>query len=469
MRRLLILLLIVLLLTPLAVLAREPEPPPDSEPPTHLVQPSETLGTIAQRYGTDVKTLLRLNRLSDPRDIYVGQRLRLHPSPVDVSDWEHHGLQLGEELTLLACYDRVDARTVAQANGMLNPASALPGASMLLPALDEHPLLGIAGPETTQLELAFRHDVSFWNVVRANPEPLYTGECVLLPKTASELETALLPYPLKSLALSSQPVERGETVVLSLETHAPASCDVAYLGKTAHCFDQGEGQLFALLSLSPMLEPDTYDVEVRVRSDGSETAMTLPIVVTPGRFGFERIDLPPSRQVLFDPELLQNESRLVDSVANVQTSQRHWQLPFDYPVHSSVSSYFGARRSYGGSYNSYHSGVDFRASTGVPVKTPVGGTVVMAEKLIVRGNAIIIDHGWGVLTGYWHLSQIDVEVGERVMEGQVIGRVGNTGLSTGSHLHWQVWVNGTPVNPLQWAAGFYPFPDPKPALERNAE
>ena len=186
-------------------------------------------------------------------------------------------------------------------------------------------------------------------------------------------------------------------------------------------------------------------------------------------FGFERIDLPPNRQALFDPDLLRNESELVNRIANVQTAQRYWQIPFEYPVHSSVSSYFGARRSYGGSYNSYHSGVDFRASTGVPVKTPVAGTVVMAEALTVRGNAIIIDHGWGVLTGYWHLSEIGVEVGQFVKQGQVIGRVGNTGLSTGSHLHWQLWVDGKPVDPLQWTGAFYDFPEPKTPVFNSTE
>lgn len=470
MRRLIIMLVVGLLLClPLDVAADEPEPSSDSEPQAHTVKPGETLVTIAQRYGTDVTSLMRLNRLSDPRNIYVGQRLRLHSAPADVSSWQYHALQLGEDLSLLACRDSADVRTVAQVNGLLNPAVVLPGTSVLLPGQDEPSMLGTAGAGVTQLELAFRYGASLWEMVRSNPRPLYAGECVVLPETVAEDASNTLPYPLKSLTLSDQPIERGETVVLKVEAYAPVSCDVTYLDKTVNCFDQGEGQLYALLSLSPMLEPDTYEVKMRIRSEESEMAMTLPIVVTPGRFGFERIDLPPSRQALFDPDLLRYESNLVDSVANVRTAQRYWKLPFDYPVYSSVSSYFGARRSYGGSYNSYHSGVDFRASTGVPVKTPAGGTVIMAEALTVRGNAVIIDHGWGVLTGYWHLSKFDVEVGQRVEKGQIIGRVGNTGLSTGSHLHWQLWVDGKPVDPLQWTGEFYDFPDPKPPVERNAE
>jgi murein DD-endopeptidase MepM/ murein hydrolase activator NlpD len=66
------------------------------------------------------------------------------------------------------------------------------------------------------------------------------------------------------------------------------------------------------------------------------------------------------------------------------------------------------------------------------------------------GNAIVIDHGWGVVTSYAHLSAIEVQAGQWVSQGEPIGKVGNTGLSTGAHLHWEMWVSGNSVNALQW-------------------
>ena len=68
----------------------------------------------------------------------------------------------------------------------------------------------------------------------------------------------------------------------------------------------------------------------------------------------------------------------------------------------------------------------------------------------------IIDHGWGVYTGYWHQSQSLVKTGDKIIGGQVIGLVGGTGRVTGAHLHWEVWVGGVQVSPLDWLTGSYP-------------
>jgi murein DD-endopeptidase MepM/ murein hydrolase activator NlpD len=79
--------------------------------------------------------------------------------------------------------------------------------------------------------------------------------------------------------------------------------------------------------------------------------------------------------------------------------------------------------------------------------------VVLAEPLFVRGNAVVLDHGRGVFTGYWHLQKLEVKAGDRVVAGQMLGEVGSTGLSTGPHLHWEMRVRGVAVDPLQWTEG----------------
>jgi murein DD-endopeptidase MepM/ murein hydrolase activator NlpD len=94
--------------------------------------------------------------------------------------------------------------------------------------------------------------------------------------------------------------------------------------------------------------------------------------------------------------------------------------------------------------------MDIAANMGDPVQAANRGRVALAEALKVRGNAVIIDHGLGVYSCYYHLSEIRVQKGQMIEKGQVIGLVGSTGLSTGPHLHWEMRVTGNPVNPIQW-------------------
>jgi len=90
------------------------------------------------------------------------------------------------------------------------------------------------------------------------------------------------------------------------------------------------------------------------------------------------------------------------------------------------------------------------------IYAPAAGKVVFAGPLDVRGNAVILDHGHGVYSGYWHQSEMAVSVGDFLSPGQLIGIIGSTGRSTGPHLHWEIWVNGVQVNPYDWLVNSYP-------------
>src|SRR5829696_3970385 len=123
---------------------------------------------------------------------------------------------------------------------------------------------------------------------------------------------------------------------------------------------------------------------------------------------------------------------------------------FIWPVNGSLGSGSGPRTHpiYGGSR--MHNGLDISASQGTPIKAAGDGVVKMAGANGGYGNWTLIDHGGGLATGYAHQSRFAVSVGQHVSTGEVIGYVGSTGASTGPHLHWEVRVNGNPVNPMGW-------------------
>lgn len=122
-----------------------------------------------------------------------------------------------------------------------------------------------------------------------------------------------------------------------------------------------------------------------------------------------------------------------------------------WPVIGGITSGFGMRRHpiLGGA-PLFHTGIDISASYGSPIRASASGRVIFAGWYGGYGNMIIIDHGGNISTVYGHLSRIVVKIGEEVAEGDVIGYVGSTGLSTGPHLHFEVRVNGDPVDPLSW-------------------
>ena len=135
------------------------------------------------------------------------------------------------------------------------------------------------------------------------------------------------------------------------------------------------------------------------------------------------------------------------------TPDPQWTDRFNRPITDflSVTANYGARRAYnGGPYLTYHEGMDFSAYAGTPVYAPAAGTVVLAERLYVRGGAVIVDHGLGIYSGYYHLSAVHVTTGQMVQPGTILGEVGTTGLSTGNHLHWDILVNGIWVDPNAW-------------------
>ncbi|NOG49883.1 MAG: M23 family metallopeptidase [Chloroflexi bacterium] len=181
------------------------------------------------------------------------------------------------------------------------------------------------------------------------------------------------------------------------------------------------------------------------------------VQVTSGGYGRQYITLPDSKVPLLVQGVEDNERGLLEALTSRYTPDLYVDGPMGLPAAASMFSAFGAERAYNGSdFNRHHTGADFAGAPGTPVIAAAAGRVVLADTLNIRGVCVVIDHGWGVYTLYAHMSDRYVNLGDFVQAGQAIGAIGSTGRATGAHLHWEVWLHGTPVDPMQWAAEAFP-------------
>jgi hypothetical protein len=215
-----------------------------------------------------------------------------------------------------------------------------------------------------------------------------------------------------------------------------------------------DGEFFwGILAASADQPPGVYPVSVQLRQENGDLLKELATEINVVAMGYpvENIDLPPESTALLTPELAQQEQNTRDRVFALFTPQKLWAGPFMLPLNAAIVSPFGIGRSYnGGPVSGYHTGVDLAGEEGDWVAAANSGRVAFVGATPIRGNGVIVDHGAGVFSGYYHLSAIAVSEGQMVNKGDLIGAVGSTGMVTGPHLHWEVIVRGLVVDPIPW-------------------
>ncbi|MDR2734256.1 MAG: M23 family metallopeptidase [Spirochaetota bacterium] len=157
-----------------------------------------------------------------------------------------------------------------------------------------------------------------------------------------------------------------------------------------------------------------------------------------------------SQQVMQQSAVTRSFEPVYTRIFSTVSPDKYWQGNFIIPVSGVVTSGFGHYRYYYGGHSSTHRGIDIANTVGTGVHAPNAGKIVFAGHTPDRGNNIVIDHGLGVYTCFFHLAEIFVAADDIVQTGDVVASIGNTGLSTGPHLHWEMVVNGRRVNPLDW-------------------
>jgi murein DD-endopeptidase MepM/ murein hydrolase activator NlpD len=248
-------------------------------------------------------------------------------------------------------------------------------------------------------------------------------------------------------------LQPGEVVLLRAESPRPLSqLRATAFDREFPLFSDGAGLRWTgLVGIDLETKPGRYTVKLRGSdTSGKPVACDDALAVGVKRF--------PTRQLAVDEKFvtppkevlarIKEESAKVRAIFDRVTPQRYWSGAFAIPVPGPVISSFGKRSVYNGQPRSPHSGTDFRAATGTPVRTPNSGKVVLAAELYFSGNTVIIDHGLGLYSYFGHLSAFSVQEGATVESGEVVGKAGATGLVTGPHLHWSVRLVGTRVDPM---------------------
>jgi len=207
-------------------------------------------------------------------------------------------------------------------------------------------------------------------------------------------------------------------------------------------------QKFAIIAIN--YRASAGDKNLSVMYEGGSTALALH--VNKKEYPFETITVAPSKVKPNKKQKKRTTKEYSDAmkVYHKTTPIRYWSRPFINPMDSKITSDFGTARMFNNSLKSFHSGTDFRAKVGTPIYATNDGVVAIAKNRYYAGNSVVIDHGEGIYSCYYHLSALHVKLGDKVKQGDKLGLSGATGRVSGPHLHYAMMVQGVQVNPLQF-------------------
>ncbi len=244
------------------------------------------------------------------------------------------------------------------------------------------------------------------------------------------------------LLLYAFKIDNGETVLINLDKNST----VVFEGKKIPTLQNpvNKDKYYVLLPIKYREKPGNYTLLI----DG----VKKPLHVEQGRYKKEKIRVAkskvnPNKKAL---KKIRREYKRAIKIYGTFTSIRYWNKPFILPLHSKITSRYGNARMFNGVLRSFHSGTDFRAKMRTPIVAANDGVVVIAGKRYFAGGSVVINHGQGVYSCYFHLSKILVKVGQKVKRQQLIGLSGKSGRVNGPHLHFGLRLYSYAVNPLQF-------------------
>ncbi len=383
-------------------------------------------------------------------------------------------VQVGDTLSEIALKYNMNITELAVANGIVNPDLIFAGRTLTIPMTDDNAasVESVANSETYTVQpgdtlgvIAARFGMRTTRLAQANAiadiNLISVGQKLLIPDNEITTSAIPLPAPFESITFSENPIIQGRTLVVYVTLATTATLTADFETRPVYLASDDGIHYWGLVGIHALSEIGVYSLAFNATlPDGTQSAVAQNVIVSAGPYDTETIIVEAGREGLLSPDVIHAEAAKMSALWNQVSPEKQWDGVFSYPVaNPRLTSDFGTRRSYGGGpVNGYHAGTDF-GGNGEPIYAPAAGTVVLAEPLNVRGNAVLLDHGMGVFSGYWHQTEIIVNVGDHLEKGDLIGYIGNTGLVTGPHLHWEMRVGGIAVEPLQWLEQAIPAGD----------
>lgn len=272
---------------------------------------------------------------------------------------------------------------------------------------------------------------------------------------AAMLFVASMPAQAESFIsrLLNRPVPGGVAVLPLGSSAQPPG--VTYDGKPVMVLQDGEQGWMAVVGIPLGVKPGSQSVQVKAAGQTRQ----IDFQVAPKAYKEQHITLKDTRKVNPEPQDLRRiERELAEQTKayRVFSPGTPSNVFLDRPVPGRLSSPFGFRRVFNGQPRNPHSGLDFAAPAGTPIKAPAAGKVILTGDYFFNGKTVFVDHGQGMISMFCHLSAIDVKVGDTLARGEVLGKVGSTGRATGPHLHWNVSLNDARVDPAIFIDAFTP-------------
>lgn len=251
--------------------------------------------------------------------------------------------------------------------------------------------------------------------------------------------------------LSEEKPARGDAFLISLENENPSGKVWAELGDRKFPLRPGgDGMWKGFLAIDREEKPGKKTLRLFCGSAEKPSLLgSREITVSDRKFPEQRLKVEESKVTLSgeDLERALREKEIISSALGLRSEDIDWPSLWKTPLEGVHSSPFGLDRYYNGKRGSYHGGIDIAGAAGSEVKASSGGRVALTGDFFYTGNTVFIDHGCGVISGYFHMQEIKVKEGATVTAGDIVGLVGSTGRSTGPHLHFSTYVCGVKVDP----------------------